>query len=245
MAYPDLLASGMTAEGTFDPAELFAGEGKIVTTNGVCGASSITQLQVVARSEDGLIVPYNELTGTASKAGTFTSTGVDTDTVTINGQAITLKPAASAQYDITIGGTATLTATALAAKINQYPDTFNVRAVRAGAVVTVYALQPGAGGNSIAIAKAFTTAGDFTWAGGATALSGGADETEAKAIGIAAQAATVGEGVPYFSSGVFNANLIVWPAELTTLAQRQAVFDRTPIGIAVPKGVSTYMTIPT
>lgn len=244
MTYPNLLASGVTAEGTFDPAELFAGESDIVTASGVCGSSSITQFQVVARAEDGTIVPFNELTGAASKAGTFTATGADGDTVTINGQAITLRTAAATQYEITIGGTATLTATALAAKINQYPDTFNVRATRSGAVVTVEALFPGAGGNSIAIAKTFATAGDFTWAGGATALSGGADETESKAIGIAAQGATTGEGVPFFTGGVFNADLVIWPAEYTTLAQKQAVFDRTNISVAVPKGVSTTMTIP-
>lgn len=244
MAYPSQLASGMTSEGTFDPAELFAGESDIITANGVCGSSSISMLQIVARAEDGTIVPYNELTGAASKAGTFTATGADGDTVTINGQAITLKTAATTQFQITIGADAAGTATALAAKINSLPDTFNVRATRSGAVVTVEALFPGAGGNSIAIAKTFATAGDFTWAGSATALSGGADETEAKAIGIAAQGATTGEGIPYFTGGIFNANLLVWPAELTTLAQRQAVFDRTNIGIAIPKGVSTNMVIP-
>lgn len=244
MAYPNLLASGVTLEGTFDPAELFAGEADIVADRGTCGASSITQFQIVARGEDGTIVPYNELTGAASKAGTFTAVGADGDTVTINGQAITLKTAATTQFQITIGATAALSAAALAAKINSLPDTFNVRATVAGAVVTVYALSPGAGGNSIAITKTFATAGDFTWAGGATALSGGADETEARAIGIAAQAATVGEGVPYFTGGAFNVDILVWPAELTTLDQRRAVFDRTNIQIAKLKGVSTYMTIP-
>lgn len=241
MTYPNLLAGGVTSEGSFDPFQLYSGEADIVTSHGTCGATAITQFAIVARGEDGLIYPYNELTGSASKAGTFSAAGTATDTIVINGQTITLRGSAPAAHEILIGGDATATAVNLAAEINAFPDIYNVRATQAGAVVTLYALFPGAGGNSIAISEGSTS---FSFAGGATALSGGADETEAKAIGIAAQAATVGMGVPFFTGGVFNDQALVWPAELTTLAQRKAVFDRTNIQIERPKGVSTGITYP-
>lgn len=241
--YPGSLAGSNLSEGTFDPFELYAGDVPVTTDHGTA-SGSITQFQVVARNEDGNIVPYNELTGTASKAGTFTSTGVDGDLITINGQAITLKTSASTTFQSTIAADAAHSAAPVAALINAHPDTFNVRAVAAGAVLTIYALFPGAGGNSIAIAKTFTTAGDFAWAGSATALSGGSDETESKAIGIAAQAASDGQTFPYFTGGCFNHAVLGWPAELTTLVQRKAVFDRTRISIDTPKGVSSNMVIP-
>lgn len=238
--YPVALAGSNLAEGTFDPFELYAGDADVVSSHGTA-SGAITQFQVLARNEDGNLVPYNELTGAASKAGTFSAAGTDADTITINGQAITLKTAAAATYDVTIGADAAHTATAVAALINAHPDTFNVRATVSGAVVTLYALAPGAGGNSIAISESSTS---FSFAGGATALSGGADETEARAVGIAATAAADGQTFPYFTAGCFNHAVLGWPAELTTLAQRQAVFDRTPIQIAAPKGVSTNITYP-
>lgn len=241
MSYPNLLAGGVTTEGTFSPTELYAGEADIVTDRGVCGTSAITQFQPVARDEDGLIVPWNELTGAASKAGTFSGVGTANDTITINGQAFTMVAATPGAFDFVIGGTATLTAVNFAAKVNARPDETHVRALQAGAVVTIYALDAGYGGNNIAISESGTS---FSWAGGATALSGGTPEGESKAIGVAAQSATVGEGVPFFTGGVLNVDVIVWPAEIDTLAKRQAVFDRTNLSVAKLKGVSTRMTIP-
>lgn len=239
MTYPSLLAAGVTDEGTFTPDQLFAGEADIISSHGTCGASAILQFQCVARDEDGLIVPYNELTGAASKAGTFSAAGTATDTITINGQVFTLVSSGAGGFNVLIGADAPTTATNFAAAVNANPDTTHVRATRSGAVVTLYALEAGTGGNSIAIAESSTS---FSFAGGATALSGGAAEGENKAIGIAAQPATSGEGVPFFTGGIFNADLVIFPAELVTLAQKQGVFDRTNIGIDVPKGVSSNIT---
>jgi hypothetical protein len=61
-----------------------------------------------------------------------------------------------------------------------------------------------------------------------------ASDTTKVAIGIACQplasnAAAV--RLPYYIGGAFNHAALVWDATLTTLAQRKAVFDRTPISI--------------
>lgn len=49
---------------------------------------------------------------------------------------------------------------------------------------------------------------------------------------IAAQGATAaGKDTPYFDAGNFNHAVLVWPADLTTLAARKAFFGGTPIFI--------------
>jgi len=58
-----------------------------------------------------------------------------------------------------------------------------------------------------------------------------------KAIGIALDAAAVGEKVPYYVSGYFNHEALTWDAAITTLAARRAVFTGTEIKIgSVIKG---------
>ncbi len=104
----------------------------------------------------------------ASGTLTFSGTGTAADTITINGQAITLVAAAAATYEVTIGGSATATAQAVKAKINAYPDVFAVSASGNAAVLTLTALLPGIDGNSITTVEA----GTGTSFGGAT-LSGG------------------------------------------------------------------------
>lgn len=54
---------------------------------------------------------------------------------------------------------------------------------------------------------------------------------ETIAIGIAAQAGVLNTFAPYYVGGVFNPDALVWPASVTTLAQRKAVFARTNIQI--------------
>lgn len=241
MPYPNLLAGGMTPEGTFLPFELFAGESDIVTDRGVIGATPITQFQVIARGEDGLLVPWSGVAGAASKAGTFSAAGTAADTITVNGIVFTLQTSLNTAHDVVIGATATETAANFAAKVNAAADDTNVTAVAVGPVVTLTAVEPGVGGNSIAISEASTS---FSFAGGATALSGGASQRENRAIGIAAQAGAAGVSIPYFTAGVFNHEVLGWPAGVTTLAQRQAVFDRTNIGVAKLLGSTTPMTLP-
>jgi hypothetical protein len=241
MTYPNMLAGGVTSEGTWLPTELFAGESPVTTDHGIVGASAITILQIVARGSDGKIIPWDETAGVANKAGTFSGVGNAADTITVNGVVFTLSASPVASTDVLIGGTATATALNFANAVNANTETTHIRAVPAAAVVTLYALEPGTAGNSLAISEASSS---FSFAGGATALSGGVSEEESRAIGIAAQPGAVGGHVPYFTGGVFNANALTWPASVSTLAARKAVFDRTKIGIDVPLGVQTPFTYP-
>lgn len=48
---------------------------------------------------------------------------------------------------------------------------------------------------------------------------------------IAAQAATVGQAVPYYSAGFFNHAVLGWPAAQSTLALRKLFFMGTPISV--------------
>lgn len=241
MSYPDLLAGGVTDEGTFTPTEIYAGESDVVTDRGVAGAT-ITILQIVARDEDGTIIPWAPGGGAATIAGTFSGVGTADDTITINGVVFVLKATAASALQVTIGGTPTITATNFAAKVNANPEC-GVRATSAGAVVTLTAAESGPAGNAVAISESGT---GFSFAGAATSLAGGSAETqtESRPVGIAAQAATVGEGIPYFSGGVFNHAALVWPAAIDTFDERRAAFDRTNLQISKLLGVSTRMTFP-
>lgn len=48
---------------------------------------------------------------------------------------------------------------------------------------------------------------------------------------ITAQAAGAGGNCPYYAAGHFNHAMLVWPAELDTLAKRKAFFAGSPIQI--------------
>jgi hypothetical protein len=48
---------------------------------------------------------------------------------------------------------------------------------------------------------------------------------------IAAQAATTGQAVPYYSAGFFNHAVLVWPGAQSTLALRKLFFMGTPISV--------------
>jgi hypothetical protein len=140
-----------------------------------------------------------------------------------------------------IGGTAAITAANFVAKVNAVSNETDMLASNVGAVVTLSAVEPGVAGNSLAIAEASTA---FSFAGGATTLAGGSDDSEGVPIGISAQPAVAGDHIPYFTGGSFNWLAITWPATVTTLEQARMVFDRTPIYIDKLLGVSTRMTIP-
>lgn len=117
--------------------------------------------------------------GSASATGTLTfstAVPVDGDSVTINGQEITFVDADPVGMQVLIVGTLNAQATALANFINDLTATLGVTAEAAGAVVTVTANAPGAGGNSIALLKNFATAGNMTLSG--ATLAGGTSTTE-------------------------------------------------------------------
>jgi hypothetical protein len=239
MPYPNLLAAGVTNEGTFMPFELFAGESDIVTSQGVVGTTSIPQFVPVVRNTDGTISAWSDTY--ASMTGTFSGVGTANDTITLHGVVFTLVAAATTANQVTIGGTPAQTAANFAAKADALSASTLMHAVAVGAVVTLTAVTAGTGGNSLAISESGT---GFAFTGAATVLAGGAAGASGVAIGISAQAAPVGGHIPYFTGGVFNWLAITWPASVTTLEQAQAVFDRTNIQIGKILGTSTRMTIP-
>lgn len=132
-----------------------------------------------------------QATGGAVASGTITittnpSTG---DTIIVNGYTITFRTAASLPSEVTIGGSAAATATALAAVLNGLTDQKVAQAVYsvAGAVVTVswgHKIIGGTSGVKAAAGNAFTlnagTAGAKVTLSGAT-LTGGSDPTSKSA----------------------------------------------------------------
>lgn len=115
--------------------------------------------------------------GSAAATGTITfSTAVpaEGDKVTIGGEDIVFS-ADPAPNEVDIAGTIAAQATALANFLNSTPS-FGVTATVAGAVVTLKAAAPGAGGNDITLAKTAATPANITVSG--ASLAGGADVTE-------------------------------------------------------------------
>jgi hypothetical protein len=60
--YPNMLAAGVTDEGDFVPFELWAGEAKIVTSQGTADATALEQFRVVAHSATGTLIPWDGVT---------------------------------------------------------------------------------------------------------------------------------------------------------------------------------------
>ncbi len=112
----------------------------------------------------------------ASKVYTIAvGNAADADTVSIGGVVYTWKTAAAAPYQVTVGGDATASGDNLAAAINgtgfagttAHPY---VTAANVAGAVTVTAKSKGTWANSLALAESGT---NTSWAGAATALSGG------------------------------------------------------------------------
>jgi len=120
----------------------------------------LANLDIITAVEGVAVAATGELT--------FSGTGTAADTITINGQAITLVASGATGFQANVGASATLTAQAVKAVINANPSTFLVSASGLAAVLTLTAHTPGTGGNSITT----TEAGTNTSFGGAT-LSGG------------------------------------------------------------------------
>lgn len=112
----------------------------------------------------------------ASLAGTFTGAPTATETIAINGVTITFVASSSpANNEVSVAGSpsASTMASRLAAAINaSTSDDLSgvVNASASGAVCTVSCNIAGVLGNKIAVAD---SASNFSWAGAATALSGG------------------------------------------------------------------------
>lgn len=154
--------------GTFSPDQLYAGEADIVSTQGTLAKGIVYAENTVLERAGGLLKPYDK-EGRSSGALTFSGVGTAADTVTINGVVITLRAAADPALDeVTIGGTAALTAANMLAFINRNAARLGVTATLAGAVITLKAIEPGVDGNDIATVEAGTGT-----AFGAATLTGG------------------------------------------------------------------------
>lgn len=124
------------------------------------------------------IVTQNIEAGSASASGTLTlstAVPVNGDKFTVNGQDLVFNAAPNANQ-VQIGATIGETATNLANFINDLSSALGVTATVAAAVVTVTAVLPGAGGNTITLAKTFTTPANGTVSG--ATMAGGADVEE-------------------------------------------------------------------
>jgi len=223
MSYPNLLAGGVTSQDQPIPTDLFAGEAPVVTDRAQAGAVDLEQFRVFAFDESGLMVPWNPDAGAAQGVLTFSGVGTADDTITINGHVITLKASGAVGPQINIGASATLTAQNLKAYVNAHPDETGVKASGAAAAITLTAIEPGVVGNSITTTEAGTNT-----AFGAATLVGGSEEAESEPAGILAQPVKAGKWGPYYRGGVFNHAALVWPAGVTTFAQRKHVFP--PLG---------------
>lgn len=119
------------------------------------------------------------------EAGSVTSTGTITfstavpapaDKVTIGGQDIVFVAADPEGMEVLIAATIAAQATALANFINDLSMSLGVTATVVGAVVTLHANTPGAGGNAITLAKTAATPANITVSG--ATLAGGTSTTE-------------------------------------------------------------------
>jgi len=221
-------------------------EPALVTTDELLAPSQTLVARTVVGFDGGKIVPARYAVNAAAKASkdiVFSGTGTDGDTVTIAGVVYILKDAPAAAYDVQIGASAAVTAVNLNAAINasgtEGTEYFTGTLANPAAVstvdtatVTVTARAAGANGNLIAVAEDSTQA---AWAGGATALSGGADAAwiGVRPIGILVYAHTTGGSdttvrAAVYRAGVFNPALLVWDASFDSDEKKRLAFEGAP-----------------
>jgi hypothetical protein len=232
--YPDLLASGVTDLGRFDPFDLMAGEGPIVDDQGqAADGVAWLQFQVLMRNADGRLVPLTTAGDYAVGSYVVGGQPAAADVITINGVVLTFRVAPTLADEIEIGATATITAANIAARINEEVERFGVSATSAGTTVSLVAEDIGTAGNAITITETVTDAG-FTVSGATlTGANAAEDVPSGDAVAVAMQpvaAATPGAWGPVRVGGIFNHEALVWPVGLATLEQRKRAFDGTMLG---------------
>jgi hypothetical protein len=236
-SFPSLLAAGVTDLGRFDPFHLFAGESDIVTDQAqAADNTAILQFQVLTYDSDGRLTPWLGTADYAYGTITFTDSPSDTETVSVNGNAITfIATGTPAADEVLIDADDTVTVSRFAAVINSDPATYAVHASigATGLVVTVTAIEAGTGGNAIALAEATATAVSVSGAT-LTDVTGAETVPTGNPVAIAAQAVpstSTGPMLPIYTGGVFNHEALVWPAGVATLAQRRAALAGTNLGV--------------
>lgn len=239
----DLANSNLSA-GSFSPTQFVLG-GPVKTQQVlVLTGEDLDKYAAIGLNAAGKAVAWDPdaltQTGDVFAHGVLTFGGQPTadDTVTIAGHAITFKASGATGAQVNIGGTATLTATALAAYLNTNTSTVLVTAQQEGTRLTLEANTVGAAGNAVTMAKS----GTYPTLSAAT-LTGGADNTsipapESRLAGFLAQpvdATAADVSGPAFVSGMFNFNLIDWNGnDPATIYAAQAVCVGTKLTVSVP-----------
>lgn len=225
--------AGNETVGTWEPTQLYAGEADVVTTQGVVASGQALEEFTVVSKSGGQLFAWNK-DGTARATITFSGVGTADDTVTINGDAITLKAAATAgQPEVTIGGSATATAQALKTYINEHSDTLGVTATGSAAVLTVSANEPGTAGNGITLAKSSTAV-----AVSSATLTGGGDDSVPygvlpHAIDTSSAGLNADSDSPVIIGGVLNFDVLV--ADDASYEVLREAFARSNSNIVIQK----------
>lgn len=238
----DLAHSDLSA-GSFSPSVWLMGGPFKTSAAPVLMGEVLVKYQAVGMNAAGKLVAWDPAalaqTGDLYARGLISFTGQPAadETITLSGHAITWKASGATGAQVNIGGSATLSATALMTYINAHPDDVDMTAQQAGTILTVEAVAAGAVGNAVTMAKSNT----YPAISGAT-LAGGADNTnvaapESTLVGFMAQAvdATAADVTgPMFIAGTFNYSLAAWNGAVATKAAAQAACAGTPLWVETP-----------
>lgn len=232
-SYPPLLARGITAGDRFDPFDLFAGSGPWNTSAMQAkDGQAIRQFEVLTLDASGRLVPFAATGDYATGSVVVGGNPVATNTLVINGNALTFVVANPTANDCVIGTSTTNTATNIRTAINANPARYGVTAGGSGTTVSLTATVSGTAGNAITLVETVTDA-LFTVSGATLSGADAAEDIPSRnAFAIAAQpvaASTPGGWVPIFLTGGFNHEALLWPDGFGSLAQRKMVFAGTPI----------------
>jgi hypothetical protein len=238
------LANGDTSAGSFTPSQFVLGGPLLTQPVVVLTGENLPKYAAIGLNTAGKAVAWDPTalarTGDRFATGVLTFGGQPTadDTLTINGHAITFKASGATGAQVNIGGTATLTATAVLTYLNANTSTVAVTARQNGTRLTLEANTAGAVGNAVTLAKS----GDYPTLSAAT-LTGGADDTsvpaaESTLAGFLAQAVNATSADvsgPAFMGGTFNYNLIDWgDHEPASIYAAQSACVGTKLTVSVP-----------
>lgn len=246
------------------PEGLITGDLPAVVTEDLIFAYSqnIPAWTPVGFNAAGELVPASAGAGAAARATgalTFSGTGTAADAITIGSVTYTLRAApTTVANEVKIGATAAETAANLIAAINgdagagtlygsltvPHPDV-TARA-DSSTVVGLVANVAGLAGNAIA-----TTETGTNTSFGASTLTGGTAQSGVRAVGITViPVLTPGsgtkKGAPVYRSGVFNPNMLNWPASFDTDAEKYDAFRGapTPTNIIMRAPKTATVTLP-
>ncbi len=196
----------------------------------VLSGLTLAKYTVVGRNAAGKLVRHDptatvaDVDAYATGAITFTGQPTANDTITIDGHVITWKATGAAANEVNIGLSATASAANLKAIINAAPLTYLVTAAGDALVLELEATTPGSGGNAITLTESTSnlTVSGATLTGGDTGFT--VPAPQASIAGVLAQPVDASAGDvsgPFFRTGTFQHDRLVWHASLTTLALRQ------------------------